>query len=162
MYLFVDMLVTWTPDIFHGTAPSVKDIGVKRTDDLSGLLRLTVAVWRAHQNSCGCWVGHNDIYRGSLLDEQTARSMMPEPSVTSAVPVNTDNPPEGAKASAQRSDMLLSPSRVARRFPRRSHASLEAGRLTFRHRASCILGQAFHYSPENAFYIFNQLIYFII
>ena len=32
--------------------------------------------------------------------------------------------------------------------------------LTFRHRASCILGQAFHYSPENAFYIFNQQIYF--
>ena len=28
--------------------------------------------------------------------------------------------------------------------------------LNFRHRASCILGQAFHYSPENAFYIFNQ------
>ena len=34
--------------------------------------------------------------------------------------------------------------------------------LTFRHRASCILGQAFHYSLENAFYIFNQQIYFII
>ena len=34
--------------------------------------------------------------------------------------------------------------------------------LTFRHRASCILGQAFHYSPENVFYIFNQQIYFII
>ena len=34
--------------------------------------------------------------------------------------------------------------------------------LTFRHRASCILGQAFHYSPENAFYILNQQIYFII
>ena len=34
--------------------------------------------------------------------------------------------------------------------------------LTFRHRASCILRQAFHYSPENAFYIFNQQIYFII
>ena len=34
--------------------------------------------------------------------------------------------------------------------------------LTFRHRASCILGQEFHYSPENAFYIFNQQIYFII
>ena len=34
--------------------------------------------------------------------------------------------------------------------------------LTFRHHASCILGQAFHYSPENAFYIFNQQIYFII
>ena len=34
--------------------------------------------------------------------------------------------------------------------------------LTFRHRASCILGQAFHYTPENAFYIFNQQIYFII
>ena len=35
-------------------------------------------------------------------------------------------------------------------------------RLTFRHRASCMLGQAFHYFPENAFYIFNQQIYFII
>jgi len=34
--------------------------------------------------------------------------------------------------------------------------------LNFRHRASCILGQVFHYSPENAFYIFNQQIYFII
>ena len=34
--------------------------------------------------------------------------------------------------------------------------------LIFRHRASCIQGQAFHYSPENAFYIFNQQIYFII
>ena len=34
--------------------------------------------------------------------------------------------------------------------------------VTFKHRASCILGQAFHYSPENAFYIFNQQIYFII
>ena len=34
--------------------------------------------------------------------------------------------------------------------------------LTFRHRASCILGQAFHSSPEKAFYIFNQQIYFII
>ena len=34
--------------------------------------------------------------------------------------------------------------------------------LNFRHRASCILGQAFHYSPENAFYIINQQIYFII
>ena len=34
--------------------------------------------------------------------------------------------------------------------------------LTFRHRVSCILGQAFHYSPENTFYIFNQQIYFII
>ena len=34
--------------------------------------------------------------------------------------------------------------------------------LTFRHRASCILGQAFRYSPENTFCIFNQQIYFII
>ena len=34
--------------------------------------------------------------------------------------------------------------------------------LTFRHRASCILEQAFQYSPENTFYIFNQQIYFII
>jgi hypothetical protein len=33
--------------------------------------------------------------------------------------------------------------------------------LTFRHRASCILGQAFHYCPDNAFYIFNQQMYFI-
>ena len=31
---------------------------------------------------------------------------------------------------------------------RRSRVSV----LTFRHRASCILGQAFHYSPENAFF----------
>ena len=28
--------------------------------------------------------------------------------------------------------------------------------LNFRHRASSILGQAFNYSPENAFDIFNQ------
>ena len=34
--------------------------------------------------------------------------------------------------------------------------------LTFRHRASCVIGQAFRYSPENAFYVFNQQIYFII
>ena len=34
--------------------------------------------------------------------------------------------------------------------------------LTFTHHASCILGQAFRYSPENAFYMFNQQIYFII
>ena len=34
--------------------------------------------------------------------------------------------------------------------------------LNFRHRASCIQGQAFRYSPENAFCIFNQQIYFII
>jgi len=34
--------------------------------------------------------------------------------------------------------------------------------LTFRHRASCILGQAFRYSPENDFCIFNQQIYFVI
>jgi len=34
--------------------------------------------------------------------------------------------------------------------------------LTFRHRASSILGQAFRCSPEKAFYIFNQQIYFII
>ena len=33
--------------------------------------------------------------------------------------------------------------------------------LTFRHRASYILGQAFRYSPENAFYIFNQQIYLL-
>ena len=35
-------------------------------------------------------------------------------------------------------------------------------RLTFRHRVSCIMGQAFRYSPENASYIFNQQIYFIM
>ena len=34
--------------------------------------------------------------------------------------------------------------------------------LNFRHRASFIQGKAFRYSPENAFYIFNQQIYFII
>ena len=31
--------------------------------------------------------------------------------------------------------------------------AVQSRRLTFRHRASCILGHAFHYSPENAFYI---------
>ena len=35
-------------------------------------------------------------------------------------------------------------------------------RLNFRHRASSILGQAFRHSPENAFYIFNKQIDFII
>ena len=49
---------------------------------------------------------------------------------------------------------------------RNLHASrrlfADFSRLTFRHRASCVLGQAFRYSPENAFYIFNQQIYFII
>jgi len=34
--------------------------------------------------------------------------------------------------------------------------------LTFGHHESCILGQAFHQYPENAFYIFNQQICFII
>ena len=34
--------------------------------------------------------------------------------------------------------------------------------LNFKHRASGIKGQTFRYSPENAFYIFNQQIYFII
>ena len=34
--------------------------------------------------------------------------------------------------------------------------------LTFRHLASCFIGPAFRYSPENAFYVFNQQIYFII
>ena len=43
----------------------------------------------------------------------------------------------------------------------KSHAMAFRG-LTFRHRASSIQGQAFHYSPENAFYLFNQQIYFII
>ena len=33
--------------------------------------------------------------------------------------------------------------------------------LTFRHLASCIQGQAFRYSPENAFYIFNIFHYLI-
>jgi hypothetical protein len=65
-------------------------------DDLSGLLRFTVAVLRAHQTSYGCWVGRSDSCRGSLFDEQTARTMMPEPSSTSAIPINTDNLPEEA------------------------------------------------------------------
>jgi hypothetical protein len=38
----------------------------------------------------------------------------------------------------------------------RGHSGEAYLNLTFRHRASCILGQAFHCSPENAFYIFNQ------
>ena len=43
-----------------------------------------------------------------------------------------------------------------------AHGVGQYNSLTFRHRASCIFGQAFPYSPENAFYIFNQQIYFII
>ena len=52
--------------------------------------------------------------------------------------------------------------RTRRNTERLSWAEWLETDLTFRHRASCILGQAFHYSPENAFYIFNQQIYFII
>jgi hypothetical protein len=44
----------------------------------------------------------------------------------------------------------------------RTHACTVPCSLTFRHRASFILGQAFRFSPENTFYIFNQQIYFII
>ena len=63
---------------------------------MSGLLRFPVAVLRAHHTTYGCWMGPSDGCRGSLLDEQTARAMMPEPSGTSAVPIDTDNPPEEA------------------------------------------------------------------
>ena len=44
----------------------------------------------------------------------------------------------------------------------KSQDRMVAGSLTFRDCASCILGQAFHCSTENAFHIFNQQIYFII
>ena len=46
--------------------------------------------------------------------------------------------------------------------PQIAHTDVANSPLNFRQRASCILWQAFHYSPENAFYIFNQQIYFII
>ena len=45
---------------------------------------------------------------------------------------------------------------------RRGTVRTLSNELTFRHRASCFIGQAFRYSPENAFYIFNEQIYFII
>ena len=48
-----------------------------------------------------------------------------------------------------------------RQWTRIFDVQLVVPQLTFRHRASCIFGQAFHYSPENAYYIFNQQIYFI-
>ena len=51
------------------------------------------------------------------------------------------------------------PSKRAAANPRlrpRGHWYREPHILTFRHRASCILGQAFRCSPENAFYILNQ------
>ena len=40
----------------------------------------------------------------------------------------------------------------------------QSGRSNFNLQAPCVpyVGQAFRYSPENAFYIFNQQIYFII
>ena len=52
----------------------------------------------------------------------------------------------------------LSYSNVADTVTAQAREKLAVGghSLTFRHRASCILGQAFHYSSENAFYIFNQ------
>ena len=53
-------------------------------------------------------------------------------------------------------------SQCFRATPVRARCGHEQMPLTFRHRASCILGEAFHYSPQNAFYIFNQWIYFII
>ena len=49
-----------------------------------------------------------------------------------------------------------------RRCAAMQYIGFSVATLTFRHRASCILGQAFHSSPENAFYIFNQQMYFII
>ena len=52
--------------------------------------------------------------------------------------------------------------RIKSRLLSLEHVEFSNLTLTFRHRASCILGQAFHYSPDNAFYIFNQQIYFII
>ena len=50
------------------------------------------------------------------------------------------------------------------RLPSCFNCALQTPRvdLTFRHRASCILGQAFHYSPENAFYIIIIIIIIII
>ena len=44
------------------------------------------------------------------------------------------------------------------------HASVRVVNLAVNLQEPCVLytGQAFHYSPENAFYIFNQQIYFII
>ena len=56
----------------------------------------------------------------------------------------------------------LAETMVSAVFVQCSIAAFSDSPLTFRHRASCILGQAFHYSPENAFYTFNQQIYFII
>ena len=51
---------------------------------------------------------------------------------------------------------------ICTRRPDQQSLLLHCDLLTLRHRASCILGQAFHYSPENGFYIFNQHINFII
>ena len=43
-----------------------------------------------------------------------------------------------------------------------NQTALQPSDLTFRHCASCFIGQTFRSSPENAFYVFNQQIYFII
>ena len=45
---------------------------------------------------------------------------------------------------------------------RQTSKAVHQDTLTFRHRTSCITGQAFRYSPENAFCVFNPQIYFII
>ena len=81
----------------------------------------------------------------------------------------TDPTAPRRKSQRRQQDHVLTPSVcVTSLIPSSLHADVQgtehglASVLTFRHRASCILGQAFHYSPENAFYIFNQQIYFII
>ena len=74
-------------------------------------------------------------------------------SLSSSCAVFLSNTPRPKPAGTK----LLSPANIITicilviKLARRSE-----GALTFRHRASCILGQAFHCSPENAFYIFNH------
>jgi len=51
--------------------------------------------------------------------------------------------------------MNISPSKSHARIKGEYHINLQAPRILY-------IGQAFRYSPEDASYIFNQQIYFII
>ena len=102
-----------------------------------------------------CGINYDKLRRVSVPDE--TRTGYPANKVMSAKDeadlLDTLETPGSSKSNTHRS----SPYRAINTI-----SVIKTSQLTFKHRASCILGQAFHYSPENAFYIFNQQIYFII
>ena len=81
---------------------------------------------------------------------------------------NNNGIPSGALCSdgsfcQQRQDgSRITTSRPTQRNSQNSHKLSSIEREAFQAPCFLYIGQAFRYSPENAFYIFNQLIYFII